>query len=165
VLTVEVDRPGDFSFYRLRLVKDTLDDDVPNNVDPQLAAVEFSFKVECPSPFDCAPRHLCPAEPEPLPEIDYLAKDYASFRRLMLDRMAALMPAWKEPTSRSWRCPWGSARLQRRLTKLSAGRGRHRSVSRHGAPRIRFAAMRADDIYERGASGAWIFSRGQDAVS
>ena len=30
------------------------------------------------------------------PEIDYLAKDYASFRRLMLDRMAVLMPHWRE---------------------------------------------------------------------
>src|SRR5262249_36052163 len=30
------------------------------------------------------------------PEIDYLARDYASFRRLMLDRMALLLPAWQE---------------------------------------------------------------------
>ena len=28
--------------------------------------------------------------------IDYLAKDYASFRRVMLDRMSALVPQWKE---------------------------------------------------------------------
>ena len=34
--------------------------------------------------------------PMAVPDIDYLAKDYASFRRLMLDRMAVLMPAWKE---------------------------------------------------------------------
>jgi hypothetical protein len=96
VLTVEVDRPGDFSRYRLRLVKDALDDAVPANVDPRLASVEFSFKVECPSSFDCAPLRVCPPASEAAPEIDYLAKDYASFRRLMLDRMAALMPAWKE---------------------------------------------------------------------
>jgi hypothetical protein len=96
VLTVEVDHPGDFSRYRLRLVKDTNDDGVPDTVDPQLAAVTFFFKAECPSPFDCAPRDVCPAKQEPAPEIDYLAKDYASFRRLMLDRMAALMPQWKE---------------------------------------------------------------------
>lgn len=96
VLTVEVDRPGDFSRYTLRLVKDALDDDPPADVDPRLAAVEFSFKVECPSPFDCAPLHACPPQSLPAPEIDYLAKDYASFRRLMLDRMAILLPAWKE---------------------------------------------------------------------
>jgi uncharacterized phage protein gp47/JayE len=96
VLTVEVDRPGDFSLYTLRLVKDALTDEVPEDVDPRLAAIEFSFKVECPSPFDCAPSTVCPPQTAPTPEIDYLAKDYASFRRLMLDRMAVLMPAWQE---------------------------------------------------------------------
>ncbi len=42
------------------------------------------------------PVDLCepPALVEPL--IDYLAKDYASFRRLMLDRLALLMPEWTE---------------------------------------------------------------------
>jgi len=30
------------------------------------------------------------------PEIDYLAKDYASFRRLMLDHLSLLVPDWKE---------------------------------------------------------------------
>jgi hypothetical protein len=96
VLTVEVDRPGDFSIYTLRLVKDALSDAVPEDVDPRLAAIEFSFKVECPSPFDCAPATVCPPQTAPTPEIDYLAKDYTSFRRLMLDRMAVLMPAWQE---------------------------------------------------------------------
>jgi hypothetical protein len=96
VLTVEVDQPGDFSLYTLRLVQDALNDAVPDGIDPRLASVEFSFKVECPSPFDCAPQNVCPPEPQPTPEIDYLAKDYASFRRLMLDRMAVLMPQWRE---------------------------------------------------------------------
>ncbi|ULA61570.1 MAG: Putative baseplate assembly protein [Nitrospira sp.] len=96
VLTVEVDQPGDFSTYTLRLVTDALNDTVPHGVDPQLAAIEFSFKVECPSPFDCAPQHRCPEVPASAPVIDYLAKDYASFRRVMLDRMSALMPQWKE---------------------------------------------------------------------
>jgi uncharacterized phage protein gp47/JayE len=96
VLTVEVDRAGDFSIYTLRLVKDALSDDVPDGVDPRLAAIEFSFKVECPSPFDCAPATVCPPPTAPTPEIDYLAKDYGSFRRLMLDRMAVSMPAWQE---------------------------------------------------------------------
>jgi hypothetical protein len=32
----------------------------------------------------------------PAPEINYLAKDYASFRQLFLDRMALDMPAWQE---------------------------------------------------------------------
>jgi hypothetical protein len=32
----------------------------------------------------------------PLPRIDYLTKDFNSFRRLMLDRLAVLVPAWSE---------------------------------------------------------------------
>jgi hypothetical protein len=82
VLTVEVDQPGDFSPYLLRLVQDKDHPTVLNNIDPQLAAITFSFKVECPSPFDCAPQHVCPPEPVDVPDIDYLAKDFTSFKRL-----------------------------------------------------------------------------------
>ena len=32
----------------------------------------------------------------PEPNIDYLAKDYASFRRLIFDRLALIMPGWQE---------------------------------------------------------------------
>jgi hypothetical protein len=96
VLMVEVDRAGDFSLYTLRLVTAPLNDRVPSGIDPQLAAIEFFFKVECPSPFDCAPRRICPEPAQTPPVIDYLAKDYASFRRVMLDRLAALMPQWTE---------------------------------------------------------------------
>ena len=96
VLTVEADKPGDFSSYRLHLVKDAEHPEPPTGFDPTLASVEFSFKVECPSDFDCRQARVCPSEALEEPEIDYLAKDYASFRRLMLDRMAALMPRWTE---------------------------------------------------------------------
>src|SRR5882762_7378926 len=30
------------------------------------------------------------------PSIDYMAKDYESFRQLMLDRLSATLPAWQE---------------------------------------------------------------------
>ena len=30
------------------------------------------------------------------PEIDYLARDYQGFRRLMLDRLSLLVPGWQE---------------------------------------------------------------------
>ena len=38
------------------------------------------------------------------PQIDYLAKDYASFRRLMLDRLSVTMPDWRErnPADIAW---------------------------------------------------------------
>ncbi len=96
VLTVEVAEPGDFSLYTLALVSGPDDPRAPAGIDPRLASVEFSFKVECPSDFDCAPRHLCPPEPVATPEINYLAKDYASLRKLLLDRMAFLEPEWQE---------------------------------------------------------------------
>ena len=96
VLTVEVEEPGDFSIYTLSLVRGPNDPNPPNEIDPRLAAVDFSFKVECPSDFDCAPKHICPPEPRTEPEINYLAKDYASFRKLILDRMALLLPDWRE---------------------------------------------------------------------
>lgn len=63
----------------------------PDGFDPILSSVEFSFKVQCPTEFDCQPQRSCPPEQLPEPEIDYLAKDYASFRQLLLDRMATLL--------------------------------------------------------------------------
>jgi len=96
VLTVEVEEPGDFSIYTLSLVRGPHDPNPPSEIDPRLAAVDFSFKVECPSDFDCAPKHICPPEPRVQPEINYLAKDYASFRKLILDRMSLLLPEWRE---------------------------------------------------------------------
>ncbi|MDX1546659.1 MAG: hypothetical protein R3247_06710, partial [Rhodothermales bacterium] len=93
LLLVRTEEAGDFSTYRLCLV----DGDVPlATLDPLLAEVDFSFKVECPSEFDCAPVHVCPPVPAETPPIDYLARDYASFRRLMLDRLSVVMPDWTE---------------------------------------------------------------------
>ena len=97
LLHVELDQPGDFSHLHAAPGAERRTTCAPPAIiDPLLAAVEFSFKVDCPSDFDCQPRCDCPPAPLDEPEIDYLAKDYASFRRLMLDRMAALMPEWRE---------------------------------------------------------------------
>ncbi len=95
-LTVTVNEAGDFSLYRLRLISSPSDPVVPDGFDQQLSEIEFSFKAACPSDFDCAPRRECPPEKLPEPRIDYLAKDYSSFRQLMLDRLSALTPGWKE---------------------------------------------------------------------
>lgn len=95
-LTVTVNTPGDYSTYRLRLVTSTQSSEPPVGFDAQLAVVAFSFKVNCPSEFDCATEEVCPSEPLEQPAIDYLARDYASFRRLMLDRLAVTLPAWSE---------------------------------------------------------------------
>ena len=94
VLEVRVDRPGDHSTYTLRLGEPG--GDALPGLDPLLAAVEFSFKVECPTIFDCVDENPCPPELLEAPDIDYLARDYASFRQLMLDRMSMLLPEWRE---------------------------------------------------------------------
>jgi Baseplate J-like protein len=96
VLTVTVEAVGDFSTYTLRLVKSPIDLSEPDGFDPQLAEIEFSFKVDCPSDFDCAPESICSPNLLPEPEIDYLAKDFNSFTRLMMDRLSMLTPAWRE---------------------------------------------------------------------
>ena len=95
-LHVDLDKYGDFSIYTLRLVQNAQNPAPPGGIDPLFAAVDFSFKVDCPSDFDCQPQCDCPPAAREEPEIDYLAKDYASFRRLMLDRMTLLMPEWRE---------------------------------------------------------------------
>ena len=99
-MTVTVDRPGDFSRYTLCVV--ALDDcgkptgHPPADFDPRYARVCFSFKAGCPSEVDCQSVPVCPEPTRVQPEIDYLAKDYASFRRLLLDRLALVMPDWQE---------------------------------------------------------------------
>jgi hypothetical protein len=96
VLTVTVEEPGDYSTYTLQLVTAANHPAPPTGFDPQLSSVDFSFKVECPRDFDCRIVPFCPPPVLPNPEIDYLAKDYASFRRLILDRLSQIMPKWQE---------------------------------------------------------------------
>jgi len=96
VLVVRTDTEGDHSLYRLHLFQ-TGSDDVPlPNFDPRLSAVDFAFKVECPSDFDCRPQHDC-LEPTPaVPDINYLARDYSSLRQLVMDRFKRQMPGWRD---------------------------------------------------------------------
>ncbi len=103
ILVIRTDRAGDFSTYALRLVNgasQALGDpfevtEALAGFDPQLAEVQFSFKVECGPSFDCQqqPPTCAPAADTP-PSINYLAKDYGSFRQIMLDRLSQLLPGW-----------------------------------------------------------------------
>lgn len=96
VLVVRTSETGDFGTYTLTLALSVLDDEPPPAFDPRMAAVDFSFKVECPSEFDCQPRRDCPPRDAATPDINYLAKDYPSFRRLLLDRLSQLVPQWRQ---------------------------------------------------------------------
>ncbi len=98
-LSVRVDKPGDFSCYKLCIVKLDEQGRATNerhpDFDPRYWCLEFTFKANCPSDLDCAPLP-CANEVLPQPDINYLAKDYASFRQLILDGMALLVPEWQE---------------------------------------------------------------------
>ena len=99
-MQVRLDRPGDFSTYTLALVE--LDErgqptSTPlSGLDPRYARATFSFKAACPTDLDCRTAPVCPPPLRDAPEIDYLAKDYASFRQLILDRLAQTIPDWTE---------------------------------------------------------------------
>jgi hypothetical protein len=87
VLRIDVDRGGDHSPYTLALEA--------GDLDPVRRATVFSFMASCPTDADCVPAP-CPPLVRDEPLIDYLAKDYASFRRLLLDLLPALDPDWVE---------------------------------------------------------------------
>jgi hypothetical protein len=87
-LIVEVDRPGDFSTYTLIINH--------GSMDPIYGRCNFSFKAGCPSPFDCRKRVATSPEAYEHPVIDYMAKDYASFRQALLDFASTRVPDWEE---------------------------------------------------------------------
>jgi len=106
-MCIVVDKAGDFSTYRLCLIdidaqskKPLLDEQKQfrplHGFDPRYACLDFNFKVSCPSDLDCKSQATCPPEKREEPDISYLAKDYASFRQLILDRMALTLPDWQE---------------------------------------------------------------------
>ena len=98
-LEVKVNKPGDFSTYTISVVEVVDGKPTPNPMpgfDPRYSQVEFSFKAGCPSELDCKAQCGCPPPQRTEPEINYLAKDYESFRQLILDRLAVIMPAWQE---------------------------------------------------------------------
>lgn len=99
-LEIEVDQPGDFSEYQLSLGWTLLPDgtwtQAIQELDPRFSYATFSFKAECPSEFDCRQEQICPPREGDVPLLDYLSKDYASFRQLLLDLIAQRNPDWFE---------------------------------------------------------------------
>jgi hypothetical protein len=89
VLRVTTALPGDFSRYRFGI------DD--HRVDRYFNDVEFTFKANCPSDLDCAPRDPdCPEDPPVDVSIDTTARDFWSFRGALLDFAALRYPDWKD---------------------------------------------------------------------
>jgi uncharacterized phage protein gp47/JayE len=91
LLNLSADGIGDFSVYTLSIISPLLD--------RLFASVPFSFKAGCPSDLDCQEAAaVCPRPPpDPsTPPIDYLAKDFLSFRQALLDFSALRYPEWQE---------------------------------------------------------------------
>lgn len=89
VLTLRVPEPGDFSTYTLAIPSPVLD--------RFFAQTPFSFKANCPSDLDCRiTPPPCPPISGDTPPIDYLAKDFLSFRQALLDFSALRYPQWQE---------------------------------------------------------------------
>lgn len=95
-LELGVDRPGDFSEYRLRITYGggTPPDDFPLDLFYREAA--FNFKAGCPARFDCRRPSIAPPESEADIFVDYMAKDYDSFRQALVDLLPRLIPDWSE---------------------------------------------------------------------
>lgn len=90
LLTLQALGAGDFSNYNLTL-------EGSPTLDRMFRSARFSFKVLCPSDFDCADAGpCCPPDDTPPPPIDYLAKDFLSFRQALTDFSALRYPAWVE---------------------------------------------------------------------
>lgn len=89
VLRVITAEPGDFSRYKFRL-----DDPL---IDPFFREADFSFKANCPSLLDCEPlRHECPDDAVVDFPVNYLARDFWSFRQALLDFASERYPDWQD---------------------------------------------------------------------
>ena len=101
--------PGDFSTYTLRLVASAGDAAPPAGFDPALGADRvLASRSSARATSTAAPTRRARRRRRTAPAIDYLARDYASFRRLMLDRLAALMPDWRERSPADLGSRWSS---------------------------------------------------------
>ncbi|GAB61865.1 MAG: hypothetical protein DWB56_08170 [Candidatus Jettenia sp.] len=87
-LTLTVAPIGDYSTYTVSTNY--------QNIDPVFAEIDFKFRPGCFQ--HCAPDREPAPEPKVDPPIDYLAKDYDSFRHTMIAAMMERVPGW-EPTS------------------------------------------------------------------
>lgn len=93
VIRLTVSPIGDYSTYTLGVAS-------PNagiSIDPLFSEIDFKFRPGCFS-IDCAPEWAPGAAPKDNPVIDYLAKDYHSFKHTLISAMTQRVPGWR-PTS------------------------------------------------------------------
>jgi hypothetical protein len=86
ILDLTVTPIGDYSTYTLHLQH--------SNLDPIFSQIPFKFRPGCFN-INCAPGWEPAPEPKQAPLIDYLAKDYDSFKHTMITAMMERVPGWQ----------------------------------------------------------------------
>lgn len=94
ILKISISPIGDYSTYTLSL---TTPAGRAWRFDPLFAEIRFKFRPGCFNN-NCAPEWETAPPPFDEPAIDYLAKDYGSFRETMIAAMSQRVPGW-QPTS------------------------------------------------------------------
>jgi hypothetical protein len=89
VLRLRVEPIGDYSTYTLSIARPEFD--------PLFGRIAFKFRPGCFN-LNCAPDADVPPPPPDEPAIDYLARDYDSFRHVLIASMMQRVPGW-QPTS------------------------------------------------------------------
>jgi hypothetical protein len=90
MLRLTVAPVGDYSTYTLRLLLDNTSTDF----DPLFSELPFKFRPGCFN-LNCAPEWDASRAPPEEPAIDYLARDYDSFRHVLIAAMMRRVPGWQ----------------------------------------------------------------------
>ena len=99
-ISLTLERPGDRSTYTLKIVA-MREDGTPGvepfaGFDPRYAQQAFHFFNDTAMGMDCVTDNICEPATTSSIDINYLAKDYSTFRQLILDRLSLIMPGWTE---------------------------------------------------------------------
>jgi len=89
-LRLRIEPIGDYATYTLSVTYN-------NTIDPVFANIEFKFRPGCFN-MNCAPEWDFSPAPEFEPVIDYMAKDFESFKHVLINAMTKRVPDWS-PTS------------------------------------------------------------------
>jgi|GEM_PF-2528805 hypothetical protein len=88
ILEINVPEPGGFELYELTLHFEQLDRFFNSSI--------FSFKQACPTGLDCGKETECPIEGKKDVNVDYLARDFWSYRSALIDFASQYYPEWEE---------------------------------------------------------------------
>lgn len=92
ILKLTVKPIGDYSTYTL-----SINTKIFPKIDPLFSEIDFKFRPQCFN-IDCAPDWENPPVSQSDPAIDYLAKDFDSFRHTMIVAISQRVPGW-QPSS------------------------------------------------------------------